>query len=154
VATDVTTAGLAVQNTYLQLQAAKKTAEAAAKNAEAEQTKFSVGLSNNYNVATAQQNLTTSLLTELAATINHLNAIAQFDLVQRVAAGGGGGGGVNTGGSTSGSTGGTGTTGGTGATGVGTGGGSSSTGGGGSSSGGGGTSTTGGGGGGTAGGGA
>jgi outer membrane protein len=153
VATDVTTAGLAVQNTYLQLQAAKKTAEAAAKNADAEQTKFSVGLSNNYNVATAQQNLTTSLLTELAATINHLNAIAQFDLVQRVAAGGGGGG-VNTGGSSSGGTGGTGTTGGTGATGVGTGGGGSSTGGGGSSSGGGGTSTTGGGGGGTAGGGA
>jgi outer membrane protein len=152
VATDVTTAGLAVQNTYLQLQAAKKTAEAAAKNAEAEQTKFSVGLSNNYNVATAQQNLTTSLLTELAATINHLNAIAQFDLVQRVAAGGGGGGGVNPGGSTSGGTGGT------SATGGGTGAGGSSTGGGGSggsssSGGGGGSSTTGGGGGGTGGGG-
>ena len=46
IATDVTNAGLAVQNSYLQLKAAQKSREAAEQNAAAEQTRFDVGMSN------------------------------------------------------------------------------------------------------------
>jgi outer membrane protein TolC len=84
IATEVTNAGLAVQNSYLQYQAAKKSREAAEKNAAAEQTRFDVGMSNPYNVATALNNLTNARLGELQAIVNYINAVAEFDRVQRV----------------------------------------------------------------------
>lgn len=92
VSAQVTNAGLAVENTYKQFQAAQKAREVAERNAEAEQTRFDVGMSTNYNVVQAQTNLTTQRLTELRAIISYLNAVAEFDRVQRVGAGGGGGG--------------------------------------------------------------
>jgi outer membrane protein TolC len=76
---DVTNAGLAVQNAYAQVQVARKAREVAERNADAEQTKFDVGLSNNYNVATAQNNLTQQRLNELSAIIRYINAVADFD---------------------------------------------------------------------------
>ncbi len=96
VSTDVTSAGLAVQNTYQQLLAARVSSDAALRNAEAEQTRFDNGMSNNYNIATAQNNLTTSRVTELNALIAYVNAIADYERKQRiggtsVATGGGGG---------------------------------------------------------------
>lgn len=84
VTSDVTNAGLAVENTFKQLQAAQKAREAAEKNADAEQTRFDVGTSTNYNVVQAQNNLTTQRLAELRALISYLNAIAEFDRIQRV----------------------------------------------------------------------
>jgi outer membrane protein TolC len=84
VTADVTNAGLAVENTYKQFQAGQKAREAAEKNAEAEQTRFDVGMSTNYNVVQAQTNLTTQRLAELRALISYLNAIAEFDRIQRV----------------------------------------------------------------------
>ncbi|MEO8483591.1 MAG: TolC family protein [Acidobacteriota bacterium] len=84
VTADVTNAGLNVENTYKQFQAAQKAREVAEKNAEAEQTRFDVGMSTNYNVVQAQTNLTTQRLTELRALISYLNAIAEFDRIQRV----------------------------------------------------------------------
>lgn len=91
VSTQVTNAGYAVENTYKQFQAAQKAREAAERNAEAEQIRFEVGMSTNYNVVQAQTNLTTQRLAELRAVIAYLNAIAEFDRVQRVGGGGGGG---------------------------------------------------------------
>lgn len=91
VATDVTNAGLAVQNTYKQLLAARKSAEAAQRNAEAEQVRFENGMSNNYNVAIALNDLTSRRLSELNATIAYINAIADFEKKQHVGSGGGGG---------------------------------------------------------------
>jgi outer membrane protein TolC len=88
----VTNAGLAVENTYKQYLAAQKNSEAQERNAIAEQTRFDVGMSTNYNVVQAQNNLTTARLTELRALISYLNAIAEFDRAQRVGGGGGGGG--------------------------------------------------------------
>ena len=88
----VTTAGLAVENTYKQFQAAQKAREVAEQNAEAEQTRFDVGMSTNYNVVQAQNNLTQQRLTELRAIISYLNAVAEFDRIQRVGGGGAGGG--------------------------------------------------------------
>lgn len=84
IATDVTTAGLAVQNTFEQVQAAQKAREAAEKNANAEQTRFSVGLSNPYNVDTALNQLTNARLSELSAVIAYVNAIADFERRQIV----------------------------------------------------------------------
>lgn len=92
VSTQVTNAGYNVENTYKQFQAAQKASEAALRNAEAEQIRFEVGMSTNYNVVQAQTNLTTQRLTELRAIIAYLNAIEEFDRVQRVGGGGAGGG--------------------------------------------------------------
>lgn len=95
VASQVTNAGLAVENTYKQYQAAQKAREVAERNAEAEQTRFDVGMSTNYNVVQAQTNLTTQRLAELRAIISYLNAVAEFDRLQRVGGGAGAGGGGN-----------------------------------------------------------
>jgi outer membrane protein TolC len=84
VTADVTNAGLAVENTYKQFQAAQKAREVAFRNADAEQTRFDVGMSTNYNVVQAQQNLTSQRLAELRAIISYLNAVAEFDRIQRV----------------------------------------------------------------------
>jgi outer membrane protein TolC len=80
----VSNAGRNVENTYKQYLAAQKAREAAEKNAEAEQTRFDVGMSTNYQVVLAQNNLTSQRLTELSALIRYLNAVAEFDRVQRV----------------------------------------------------------------------
>lgn len=84
VSTEVTNAGYNVENSYKQFQAAQKAREVAERNAEAEQIRFEVGMSTNYNVVQAQNNLTTQRLTELRAIISYLNAVAEFDRVQRV----------------------------------------------------------------------
>jgi outer membrane protein len=82
--TEVTTAGLAVQNTWQQLNAARKSREAAERQAEAEQTRFDNGMSNNYNIALAQNDLTSRRLSELNAIIAYINAIADFEKAQKV----------------------------------------------------------------------
>lgn len=84
VSNEVYNAGLAVENTYKQLQVAIKAADVAEQNAEAEQVRFDVGMSNNYNVAQALNNLTNARLTVLSRTIAYINAVAEFDRVQRV----------------------------------------------------------------------
>jgi outer membrane protein TolC len=84
VTSDVTQAGLAVNNSFLQLQATKKSREAAEKNADAAQTRFTAGLANPFEVATALQALTNARVNELSAIIRYLNAIADFDKKQRV----------------------------------------------------------------------
>lgn len=84
VVTEVTNAGLAVNDTYLQFQAAQRSREVAERSAEIELTRFNVGGSTNYEVTQAQDNLTSARLSELRAIINYVNAVAQFELVQRV----------------------------------------------------------------------
>jgi outer membrane protein TolC len=84
VSNEVYNAGLAVENTYKQVQVAIKAVEVAEQNAEAEQVRFDVGMSNNYNVAQALNNLTSARLTVLSRTIAYINAVAEFDRVQRV----------------------------------------------------------------------
>lgn len=83
VVTQVTSAGLAVRNTYLQYEAAQRNAEASELNLEAELTRFGVGAATNFEVVTAQNQLTQARLSVLQALINHLNAITEFERVQR-----------------------------------------------------------------------
>ena len=55
VATDLTNAALQVQNYFEQVQAAAASRELSQKKLEAEQSKFEVGMSTNYNVVQAQR---------------------------------------------------------------------------------------------------
>jgi outer membrane protein TolC len=87
VATDVTNAGLAVQNSYQSYLAAKKAREAQETATDAEQTKFNVGVSNSYNVVQQQNNLTAARLSELRALITYINAVADFGKKQRIGGG-------------------------------------------------------------------
>ncbi|MBT8395726.1 MAG: TolC family protein [Gemmatimonadetes bacterium] len=84
IVTQVTDAGLNVTDTYLQWQAAQRSREVAERSAEIEQTRFTVGASTNYEVTEAQDNLRSARLSELRAIINYVNAIAEFERVQRV----------------------------------------------------------------------
>ena len=84
VVTQVTASGLAVSNTFLQLQAAQRSREASEQNLQAELTRFDLGISTNFELVTAQNTATSARLSELQSLINHLNAISDFDRVQRV----------------------------------------------------------------------
>jgi len=82
--TAVTTAGLDVQSTYKQLLAAQKSREAAERTLDAELTRFGVGMSTNFQVIQLQNSLTSARNNELSATIRYINAVAEFDRVQRI----------------------------------------------------------------------
>jgi outer membrane protein TolC len=88
VSTQVINAGLNVENTYKLYQASVKSREAAEKNAAAAQVRFDNGMLTNFEVVTIQNQLTQSRLTELGRLINYVNAIAEFERVQKVGAGG------------------------------------------------------------------
>jgi len=84
IVTEVTNAGLSVTDTRLQLAAATRSRELSEQSAAAEVTRFNAGAATNYEVVTAQDALTSARLSELRALINHINAIAEFERVQRV----------------------------------------------------------------------
>ena len=84
IVTEVTNTGLAVRDTRLQLAAAPRSRELAEQSAAAEVTRFNAGAATNFEVTTAQDELTSARLSELRAIINHVNAIAEFERVQRV----------------------------------------------------------------------
>ncbi len=81
--TQVTDAGLAVTDTQLQLEAAQRSRELAEENALATVTRFNAGVATNFEVGEANDDLTAARLSELRALINHINAIAEFERVQR-----------------------------------------------------------------------
>lgn len=84
VTTDVTNAGLSVQNAFKSLAASQKARELAERQAEAEQTKFDVGMSTNFTVVQQQQALTSARLAELRAILTYVKALIEFERVQNV----------------------------------------------------------------------
>jgi outer membrane protein TolC len=82
VATDVTSAALAVQNSLLAVQAAAATRELRQRQLEAEQSKFDVGMSTNYQVVQFQRDLADALNSELRAILNYRKALVEFQRVQ------------------------------------------------------------------------
>jgi len=84
IVTQVTDAGLSVRNAFLQVEAARRAREAAERNLEAELTRFEVGVATNFEVVTAQDQATQARLSELQAIIDYVNAIADFERIQRV----------------------------------------------------------------------
>jgi len=83
VATDLTNAALTVNSNLQQVQASGASRELAAKKLEAEQSKFEVGMSTNYNVVQAQRDLTDAQNAELRAILNYRKALVEFERLQQ-----------------------------------------------------------------------
>jgi outer membrane protein TolC len=82
VATDVTNAAINVQTGVERVQAAQAAREFAQKTLEAEQSKFEVGMSTNYNVILAQRDLATAQSNELQSVLNYRKAQVELERVQ------------------------------------------------------------------------
>ena len=82
--TAVINAGLAVENSYRQYLAAVKTRAAAERNAEAAQARFDNGMATNFEVVQLQNSLTAAQLSELTRIIAYMNALAEFERVQKI----------------------------------------------------------------------
>lgn len=120
VATDLTNQALTVRSAFEQVQASVAARELSQKRLEAEQSKFEVGMSTNYNVVLAQRDFTDSQNTELRAILNYRKALVDFQRKQETSSSGSGtsagttGGSGTSAGTTSGSGSSVGTTGGSG----------------------------------------
>ena len=106
VATDVTNAAVTVESNGERVQAAQAARELAEKQLEAEQSKFEVGMSTNYNVIQSQRDLATAQNNELQAILNYRKSLVELERLQQttlqnlnitvLTAGGGGGTAVRT----------------------------------------------------------
>jgi outer membrane protein TolC len=104
VATEVTNAAINLRNAAESVQAAQAARELSTQRLEAEQSKFEVGMSTNYQVVQAQRDLNDARNSELRAILNHRKAQVEFERLQEttlqntnitvIAVGGGGGGGA------------------------------------------------------------
>ena len=102
VATEVTNAAITLRNTAESVQAAQAARELSTRRLEAEQSKFEVGMSTNYQVVQAQRDLNDARNSELRAILNYQKARVEFERLQQttlqntnitvIAAGGGAGG--------------------------------------------------------------
>jgi outer membrane protein TolC len=61
-----------------------KAREAAERNADANQVRFDNGMLTNFEVVQGQQQLTSARLQELSRLIAYMNALAEFERVQKV----------------------------------------------------------------------
>ena len=83
VATDVTNAAINVQSGIERVQAAQAARELAQKTMEAEQSKFEVGMSTNYNVILTQRDLATAQNNELQAILAYRKSLVELDRLQQ-----------------------------------------------------------------------
>jgi outer membrane protein len=83
VATDVTNATLTAQSNSERVQAAQAARELAQKQLEAEQSKFEVGMSTNYNVIQSQRDLATAQNNELQAILNYRKSLVEVERLQQ-----------------------------------------------------------------------
>jgi len=83
VATDVTNAAINVQSGIERVQAAQAAREFAQRTLEAEQSKFEVGMSTNYNVILTQRDLATAQTNELQAILNYRKALVELERLQQ-----------------------------------------------------------------------
>ncbi|MGH9143409.1 MAG: TolC family protein [Vicinamibacterales bacterium] len=83
VATDVSNAAINVQSGVERVQAAQAAREFAQKTLEAEQSKFEVGMSTNYNVILTQRDLATAQSNELQAILNYRKALVELERLQQ-----------------------------------------------------------------------
>jgi outer membrane protein TolC len=83
VATDVTNAAINVQSGIERVQAAQAARELAQKTLEAEQSKFEVGMSTNYNVILTQRDLATAQSNELQSILNYRKALVEMERAQQ-----------------------------------------------------------------------
>lgn len=86
VATEVTNAALQVQNNVEGLAAARAARELSQQRLDAEQSRFEVGMSTNYQVVQAQRDLRDAQNSELRALLNYRKSLVEFDRVQQAGA--------------------------------------------------------------------
>jgi outer membrane protein TolC len=83
VATDVTNAVLTAQSNTERVQAAQAARELAQKQLEAEQSKFEVGMSTNFNVIQSQRDLANAQNNELQAILNYRKSLVELERLQQ-----------------------------------------------------------------------
>jgi outer membrane protein len=88
VTSDISNAGVQVQNTAERVQAAQAARDLAQQQLDAENTKFGVGMSTNYQVVQAQRDLATAQNNELQAILAYRRAVVEFERVQQTGNGG------------------------------------------------------------------
>ena len=88
VSSDVSNAAVQVQNTAERVQAAQSARDLAQQQLDAENSKFGVGMSTNYQVVLAQRDLATAQNNELQAVLAYRRAVVEFERVQQTGTGG------------------------------------------------------------------
>src|SRR5262249_28299468 len=83
IATEVTNAAVTAQTSAERVQAAQAARELSQKQLEAEQSKFEVGMSTNYNVIQSQRDLATAQNNELQAVLNYRKALVELERLQQ-----------------------------------------------------------------------
>jgi len=83
IASDVTNAAITVQSNIERVQAAQAARELAKQALDAEQAKFTVGMSTNYLVIQQQNALATAQNNELQAILNYRNSLVELDRLQQ-----------------------------------------------------------------------
>jgi outer membrane protein TolC len=72
-----------VESGVERVQASQAAREFAQKTLEAEQSKFEVGMSTNYNVILSQRDLATAQSNELLAILNYRKSLVELERVQQ-----------------------------------------------------------------------
>jgi outer membrane protein TolC len=90
VATDLTTQALTVRSSLESVQAAVASRELSKQSLDAEQSKFEVGMSTNYNVVLAQRDYIDAQNSELRAVLNYRKALVDWQRKQETSSSGGG----------------------------------------------------------------
>jgi outer membrane protein TolC len=88
VTSDVSNAAIQVQNSAERVQSAQAARELAQQQLDAENSKFGVGMSTNYNVVLAQRDLSTAQNNELQAVLAYRKAVVDFERVQQTGSAG------------------------------------------------------------------
>jgi outer membrane protein len=83
VATEITNAAINLRNTSEAVQAGQAARELSTQRLEAEQSKFEVGMSTNYQVVQAQRDLNDVRNSELRAILNYQKARVEFERLQQ-----------------------------------------------------------------------
>jgi outer membrane protein TolC len=87
VATDITSAAINLRNAAEAVEVARVSRELQEQRLQAEQSKFDVGMSTNFQVVQAQRDLNDSRNSELRAILNYQQSQVEFDRVQQNGAG-------------------------------------------------------------------
>jgi outer membrane protein len=83
VATEVTNQAITIRSNIERVQAAQAARDLAEQQLKAENDKFAVGMSTNYFVITAQQQLSAAQNNELQAILNYRKSLVDFDRLQQ-----------------------------------------------------------------------
>jgi outer membrane protein TolC len=83
VTSDISNAAIQVQNGAERVQAAQAARDLAQQQLEAENSKFTVGMSTNFQVVQAQRDLATAQNNELQAVLAYRRAVVEYERVQQ-----------------------------------------------------------------------